>query len=144
MELHWSISLEFEIVLFLDCFAEFCKVFHGNCKVIHIDRNVFINRFVFGESHPNIWVCFGWLESHITQYIIKSSCHLAPGPIACFVDELKVSLEFSKLRDSNNAKFSSAYASRYTFPMSAPHSSRLLSSAKNMVSLRFLGETTPK
>ena len=35
-------------------------------------------------------------------------------------------------------------ASRYAFPISAPHSSRLLSLPRNITNLRFLSETTPE
>ena len=40
--------------------------------------------------------------------------------------------------------FSSASASRYAFPVSAPHNSRLLSYPRKMISLKFLNETTPE
>ena len=76
-----------------------------------------------------------------------TSAHLLPDDFSPYRAFSKIRIYPSSSWNSGPAtmmSFSSVNASSYSFPISAPHSSRLLSLPRNITSLRFLSETTPE
>ena len=73
-----------------------------------------------------------------------TSAHLLPDDLSPYRAFRKLRIYPSSSWNSGPAtmkSFSSVNASRYAFPISAHHSSRLLSLPRNITSLRFLSET---